>query len=84
MITGSQVLQRWICPLVAALVFDKRNGCIERRRLDWDVHKQTLLLEGQCQRCYRMKVESSELVLSLIRPELVRDEMQSRRRTGTD
>ncbi|ETK81091.1 hypothetical protein L915_13379, partial [Phytophthora nicotianae] len=68
----------------AEIAADEWNGCILRRRLDWDVHKQTLLLEGQFQRCYRMKVESFEILQSFIRTALVRDELQSRRRTGTD
>lgn len=70
--------------LAADAIPVEREGCILRHRLDWDVHKQTLLLEGQFQRCYRMSAESFERLLSFIGPALVRDELQSRRRTGTD
>ncbi|KAE9025942.1 hypothetical protein PF011_g2803 [Phytophthora fragariae] len=63
---------------------DKRAHCVLSCRLDWDVHKQTLLLEGQFKRCYRMDVESFERLLRMIRPALLRDEVQSTRRTGTD
>ncbi|EGZ26251.1 hypothetical protein PHYSODRAFT_327165 [Phytophthora sojae] len=70
--------------LAADAIPKERAGCILRHRLDWAVHKQTLLLEGQFQRCYRMSAESFERLLSFIRPALVRDELQSRPRTGTD
>jgi hypothetical protein len=63
---------------------DKRADCVLRHRLNWDVHKQTLLLEGQFKRCYRMDVASFEKLLVWIRPALLRDELQSVRRTGTD
>ncbi|ETP06338.1 hypothetical protein F441_17252, partial [Phytophthora nicotianae CJ01A1] len=62
----------------------QREACVFRRRLDWNVHKQTLLLEGQFKRCYRMEASSFELLLSLIRPTLARDEIKSTNRTGTD
>ncbi|KAE8997919.1 hypothetical protein PF011_g15270 [Phytophthora fragariae] len=62
---------------------DKRAAhCVLRSRLDWDVHKQTLLLEGQFKRCYRMDVESFERLLRINRPALLRDEVQSTLRTG--
>ncbi|POM73866.1 Hypothetical protein PHPALM_9249 [Phytophthora palmivora] len=70
--------------LAAGLIPDEREGCILRHRLDWDVHKQTLLLEGQFQRSYRMTAGSFEHLLSFKRPALVQDEIQLHRRTGTD
>ncbi|RLN46981.1 hypothetical protein BBJ28_00010038 [Nothophytophthora sp. Chile5] len=70
--------------VAVAQVPDKRSGCVLRHRLDWDVHKQTLLLEGQFKRCYRMDVESFERLLLMIRPALLRDKVQSTRRTGAD
>eukprot|EP00644_Phytophthora_capsici_P006828 jgi/Phyca11/103818/e_gw1.8.402.1 len=60
------------------------SACVPRKRLDWNVHKQTLLLEGQFKQCYRMEVYSFEKILLLIRPALTRDEVQSERRTGTN
>ncbi|OWZ02267.1 LOW QUALITY PROTEIN: hypothetical protein PHMEG_00026202 [Phytophthora megakarya] len=45
---------------------------------------QTLLLEGQFKRCYRMDVASFERLLLMIRPALERDIGQSIRRTRTD
>ncbi|OWY97854.1 LOW QUALITY PROTEIN: hypothetical protein PHMEG_00031513 [Phytophthora megakarya] len=62
----------------------ERAECIFRRRLAWNVHKQTLLLEGQFKRCYRMDVSSFERLMLLVRPALQRYELQSARRTGTD
>ncbi|ETN18137.1 hypothetical protein PPTG_03832 [Phytophthora nicotianae INRA-310] len=73
--------------LVGAAIVEapqQREACVFRRRLDWNVHKQILLLEGQFKRCYRMEASSFELLLSLIRPTLARDEMKSTNRTGTD
>ncbi|OWY94961.1 LOW QUALITY PROTEIN: hypothetical protein PHMEG_00035170 [Phytophthora megakarya] len=63
---------------------EERAHCTLRRRLAWNVHKQTLLLEGQFKRCYRMDVASFERLLQMIRPALERDIGQSIRRTGTD
>eukprot|EP00644_Phytophthora_capsici_P006369 jgi/Phyca11/127013/e_gw1.66.187.1 len=60
------------------------SACVPRKRLDWNVHKQTLLLEGQFKQCYRMEVYSFEKILLLIRPALTRDEVQSKRRTGAN
>ncbi|RLN94523.1 hypothetical protein BBJ28_00021220 [Nothophytophthora sp. Chile5] len=67
-----------------AQVPDKRAGCVLRRRLDWDVHKQTILLEGPFKRCYRMDMESFERLLLMIRPALLRDKVQSTHRTDAD
>ncbi|OWY93938.1 hypothetical protein PHMEG_00036480 [Phytophthora megakarya] len=71
--------------VLAVSTTDEREECIYRRRLDWnwDVHRETLLLEGQFRRYYRMDACSFERLLSFIGPALVRDELQSRRRTGT-
>lgn len=68
----------------AGLVPDEGASCILCRRLNWNVHKETLVLEGQFERCYRMKAASFNRLLSLIRHDLVRDEVQSRHRTGTE
>ncbi|OWY99278.1 hypothetical protein PHMEG_00029746 [Phytophthora megakarya] len=46
--------------------------------------EDTLLLEGQFRRYYRMDACSFERLLSFIGPALVRDELQSRRRSDTD
>ncbi|KAE9078030.1 hypothetical protein PF010_g23281, partial [Phytophthora fragariae] len=60
------------------------SSCVHRKRLAWSVHKQTLLLEGEFTRCYRMEVESFEKLLLLVRPALLREEVQSERRTGAN
>ncbi|POM78399.1 Hypothetical protein PHPALM_4072 [Phytophthora palmivora] len=65
-----------------AAVPHKRDRCVLRRRLEWNVHKQTLLLGGQFKNFYRMEVSSFERLLSYIRPALLRDESQSTRRAG--
>ncbi|ETI35142.1 hypothetical protein F443_18465 [Phytophthora nicotianae P1569] len=60
------------------------SDCVPRRRLNWGLHRQTLLLEGQFEQCYRMSAASFDRLLSFVRPGLLRDEIQSERRTGTD
>ncbi|KAG1687584.1 hypothetical protein DVH05_004706 [Phytophthora capsici] len=60
------------------------NGCVPRTRMNWSLQKQALLLEGEFERCFRMKVELFEKLLAFVRPKLLRDELQSERRTGTD
>ncbi|KAG3163319.1 hypothetical protein PC128_g20422 [Phytophthora cactorum] len=69
---------------VVAVCQAEQESCIKRRRLIWNVHKQTFLLEGQFKRCYSMNVESFRRLLMLIRPSLARDTLQSTQRTTTD
>ncbi|ETP27514.1 hypothetical protein F442_23209 [Phytophthora nicotianae P10297] len=69
---------------VAALLRGSPRDCVPRKRLKWGVHKQTLLLEGQFERCYRMSALSFDKLLALVRPAVLRDELQSERRTGTE
>ncbi|ETI44645.1 hypothetical protein F443_10667 [Phytophthora nicotianae P1569] len=66
---------------VAALLRGSPRDCVPRKRLKWGVHKQTLLLEGQFERCYRMSALSFDKLLALVRPAVLRDELQSERRT---
>lgn len=64
------------------------SDCVSCKRLNWRLHWrlhwQTLLLEGQFEQCYRMSAASFDKLLSSVRPGLLRDEIQSERRTGTD
>ncbi|KAG2786424.1 hypothetical protein Pcac1_g4161 [Phytophthora cactorum] len=69
---------------VVAVCQAEQESCIKRRRLIWNVHKQTFLLEGQFKRCYSMNVESFRRLLMLIRPSLARDTLQSTQRITTD
>lgn len=58
-----------------ALLPAEASICVYRKRLDWNLRKQTLLWEGVFVQCYRMEVESFERLLLLIRFALLRSEM---------
>lgn len=59
-----------------------RKPAVKRKRLDWDVHKETLIAEGEFVQYYRMSAASFEKLLRAVAPFLARNTKQSVRRTG--
>ena len=59
-----------------------RRPCLLRQRIDWDIHAQLLLDEGQFRIYYRMSSQSFENLLTIVGPALQIDEEMSKLRTG--
>ena len=63
---------------------DFRRGAIQRKRLNWDAHVNTLMHEGQFRWMYRMSLSSFNYLLSMLRKDISVNDRKSRARTGTD
>ena len=67
---------------VMSIALSARAEKFTRERMNWFLHCQRLIYEGEFHKSYRMSFESFSVLLDLLRPRLQINETLSRNSTG--